>query len=63
MMFCEMYENFKDAMGKTIKTELLTDNNNQSADSDLPQRGQIIRFEQELHQHRTKQCKNASWYK
>ncbi len=51
MMSYEMYENFKDTMVKTIKVELST-KNNQSTDTDLPQRlEQIVRSEQE--QHRT----------
>lgn len=46
-----MYEDFKDAMVKTIKAELST-KHNQSTDTDLPQRiEQIVRAEQE--QHRT----------
>lgn len=48
MMSYEMYEDFKETMVKTIKTELSTKNNNQSADSDLLQRiEQIVRSEQE----------------
>lgn len=49
-----MYEDFKETMAKTIKTELSaqTANNNQSGDNDLPQRlKQIILSEQE--QNRT----------
>jgi len=50
MMSYEMYEDFKDAMVKTIKTELSAKNNNQSTDTDLPQRiEQIVRAEQEQH--------------
>ncbi len=47
MMSYEMYEDFKETMVKTIKTELSA-KNNQSGDNDLPQRiEQIIRAEQE----------------
>lgn len=50
MMSYEMYEDFKDTMVKTIKTELSAKNNSQSVDSDLPQRvEQIVRAEQERH--------------
>lgn len=50
MMSYEMYEDFKETMVKTIKTELSAKNNNQSVDSDLPQRVcQIVRSEQERH--------------
>ena len=40
MMSYEMYEDFKETMVKTIKTELAakTANNNQSSDNDLSQR-------------------------
>lgn len=40
MMSYEMYEDFKETMAKTIKTELSakTANNNQSSDNDLSQR-------------------------
>lgn len=49
MMSYEMYEDFKETMVKTIKTELSA-KNNQSTDMDLPQRvEQIIRAEQERH--------------
>lgn len=49
MMSYEMYEDFKDAMVKTIKTELSA-KNSQSVDSDLPQKmEQIVRSEQERH--------------
>lgn len=49
MMSYEMYEDFKETMVKTIKTELSA-KNNQSGDNDLPQRiEQIIRAEQERH--------------
>lgn len=49
MMSYEMYEDFKEMMVKTIKTELSA-KNNQSTDTDLPQRiEQIIRAEQERH--------------
>lgn len=49
MMSYEMYEDFKDAMVKTIKTELAA-RNSQSADNDLPQRiEQIVHAEQERH--------------
>ena len=39
-MSYEMYEDFKETMAKTIKTELSakTANNNQSSDNDLSQR-------------------------
>lgn len=50
MMSYEMYEDFKDTMVKTIKTELSarTANNNQSGDNDLLQRiEQIVHSEQE----------------
>lgn len=49
MMSYEMYEDFKETMVKTIKTELST-KNNQSTDNDLPQRiEQIVRAQQERH--------------
>lgn len=49
MMSYEMYEDFKETMVKTIKTELST-KNNQSTDTDLPQRiEQIVHSEQERH--------------
>ncbi|WP_417014158.1 hypothetical protein [Alistipes sp.] len=49
MMSYEMYEDFKETMAKTIKTEL-SEKNNQSTDTDLPQRiEQIVRAEQEQH--------------
>ncbi len=49
MMSYEMYEDFKETMVKTIKTELST-KNNQPTDNDLPQRlEQIVRSEQERH--------------
>ena len=48
-MSYEMYEDFKETMIKTIKTELSA-RNNQPTDNDLPQRlEQIIRSEQERH--------------
>lgn len=47
MMSYEMYEDFKETMVKTIKTELSA-KNNQTTDTDLPQRiEQIICAEQE----------------
>ena len=47
MMSYEMYEDFKETMVKTIKTELSA-KNNQSTDTDLPQRiEQIVHSEQE----------------
>lgn len=47
MMSYEMYEDFKEMMAKTIKTEL-SEKNNQSTDNDLSQRvEQIIHSEQE----------------
>lgn len=47
MMSYEMYEDFKETMVKTIKTELLA-KNSQSTDNDLPQRiEQIVHSEQE----------------
>ena len=47
MMSYEMYEDFKETMAKTIKTELSA-KHNQPTDTDLPQRiEQIIRAEQE----------------
>lgn len=47
MMSYEMYEDFKETMVKTIKTELSV-KNNQSGDNDLSQRvEQIVRAEQE----------------
>ena len=52
-MSYEMYEDFKETMVKTIKTELAakTANNNQSSDNDLSQRlEQIVYTEQERHQ-------------
>lgn len=50
MMSYEMYEDFKETMVKTIKTELSA-KNNQSTDTDLPQRiEQIIHAEQEMYQ-------------
>lgn len=49
MMSYEMYEDFKETMVKTIKTELSA-KNNQSGDNDLSQRvEQIVRVEQERH--------------
>ncbi|WP_302606724.1 hypothetical protein [uncultured Alistipes sp.] len=49
MMSYEMYEDFKETMVKTIKTELLA-KNSQSTDNDLPQRiEQIVHSEQEQH--------------
>lgn len=49
MMSYEMYEDFKETMVKTIKTELSA-KHNQSTDTDLPQRiEQIVRTEQERH--------------
>ena len=49
MMSCEMYEDFKETMVKTIKTELSA-KHNQSTDTDLPQRiEQIVHSEQERH--------------
>jgi hypothetical protein len=47
MMSYEMYEDFKETMVKTIKTELSAENN-QPTDTDLPQRiEQIVHSEQE----------------
>lgn len=49
MMSYEMYEDFKETMVKTIKTELSA-KNRQPSNNDLPQRiEQIVRFEQEQH--------------
>ncbi len=49
MMSYEMYEDLKETMVKTIKTELST-KHNQSTDTDLPQRiEQIVRAEEERH--------------
>lgn len=49
MMSYEMYEDFKETMVKTIKTELSV-KNNQSGDNDLSQRiEQIVLTEQERH--------------
>ena len=49
MMSYEMYEDFKETMVKTIKTELAP-RNSQPADNDLPQRiEQIVHAEQERH--------------
>lgn len=49
MMSYEMYEDFKETMVKTIKTELSA-KNNQQTDTDLPQRiEQIVHAEQERH--------------
>ena len=49
MMSYEMYEDFKETMVKTIKTELSA-KHNQSTDTNLPQRiEQIVRTEQERH--------------
>ena len=49
MMSYEMYEDFKETMVKAIKTELSA-KNNQSTDTDLPQRiEQIVLTEQEWH--------------
>ena len=49
MMSYEMYEDFKETMAKTIKTELSA-KNSQSIDTDLPQRiEQIVHSEQERH--------------
>ncbi len=51
MMSFEMYEDLKETMVKTIKTELSA-KHNQSTDNDLTQRiEQIVHAEQE--QHRT----------
>lgn len=52
MMSYEMYEDFKETVVKTIKTELSarTTNNNQSGDNDLLQRiEQLVHSEQERH--------------
>lgn len=50
IMSYEMYEDFKDTMVKTIKTELST-KNNQSGDNELSQRvEQIVHSEQEQQQ-------------
>ena len=50
MMSYEMYEDFKETIVKTIETELSA-KNNQSINTDLPQRiEQIVRAEQERHQ-------------
>lgn len=47
MMSYEMYEDFKETMVKTIKTELSA-KHNQTTDTDLPQRIEpIVRAEQE----------------
>ena len=49
MMSYEMYEDFKETIVKTNKTELST-KNSQQGDNDLPQRiEQIVRAEQEQH--------------
>ncbi|WP_297628101.1 hypothetical protein [uncultured Rikenella sp.] len=49
MMSYEMYEDFKETIVKTIKTELSA-KHNQPADTDLPQRiEQIVHSEQERH--------------
>lgn len=49
MISYEMYEDFKETMAKTIKTELSA-KHNQSTDTDLSQRiEQIVRAEQERH--------------
>ncbi len=49
MMSYEMYEDFKETIVKTIKTELSA-KHNQSTDTDLPQRiEQIVHSEQERH--------------
>lgn len=49
MMSYEMYEDFKETMVKTIKTELSA-KHNQTTDTDLPQRiEQIVHSEQEQH--------------
>ena len=49
MMSYEMYEDFKETMVKTIKTELSA-KHNQLTDTDLPQRiEQIVHSEQERH--------------
>ncbi|BFK96046.1 hypothetical protein [Alistipes onderdonkii] len=49
MMSYEMYEDFKETMIKTIKTELSA-KNSRPTDNDLPQRiEQIVRSEQERH--------------
>lgn len=49
MMSYEMYEDFKETMVKTIKTELSA-KHNQSTDTNLPQRiEQIVHTEQERH--------------
>lgn len=78
MMSYEMYEDFKETMVKTIKTELAakTANNNQSSDNDLSQRlEQIVYTEQERHQaiiiqpcrtigeHRAELYQNANRYR
>lgn len=75
MMSYEMYEDFKETMVKTIKTELSA-KHNQSTDTNLPQRiEQIVHTEQERHRtiiaqacqtigtHRTEQRKNTGWYR
>lgn len=50
MMSYEMYEDFKETIVKTIETKLSA-KNNQSINTDLPQRiEQIVRAEQERHQ-------------
>ena len=64
MMSYEMYEDFKETMVKTIKTELSA-KHNQSTDTNLPQRiEQIVHTEQEtIGTHRTEQRKNTGWYR
>ena len=51
-MSYEMYEDFKETMVKTIKTELAakTANNNQSSDNDLSQRLEQIVYTEQEHQ-------------
>ena len=63
MMSYEMYEDFKETMVKTIKTELSA-KHNQSTDTNLPQRiEQIVHTEQERHRTITEQRKNTGWYR
>ena len=74
MMSYEMYEDFKETMVKTIKTELSA-KNSQSIDTDLPQRNRTNRplrtraasddnspAYRTIGKHRTKQHKGPSWY-
>ena len=58
MMSYEMYEDFKETMVKTIKTELSA-KHNQSTDTNLPQRiEQIVHTEQERYRQSASSCRS-----